>query len=301
MKNLLILLCFLPLYQVNAQIDADAFKQLQLLEAEMQGLAKTLLLDSIQENRLLANQTLKVKMEEALNIEGSFDYPFDSLVNLSFQYPDDRSFRIITWQLYVDLEDYRYAGYIQTNAAKPQVTPLKDQSKTVEDPEYDVLDGANWFGGVYYKLMQFKHSKGQRYLLFGYNGYKLFHKRKFVDVLYFENGQAVFGDDVFQSDQPNRPDLAKSRMVMTYSAETMVKLNYDENLDIIIFDNLIAGAGSLPGQGPVMVPDGSYSGYRLKKGNWVFVEKIFDHIYETTPRPHPILNGRRGKNVFGNR
>jgi len=301
MKKLLILLCLFSLTKIDAQTKADDLTKLQELELEMNQLASTILTDTIQENRLLADKELKVKMEEALHINGGFDYPFDSLTNISFQYPEDRSFRIITWQLYVDVEDYRYMGYIQTNSAEPQVTVLKDQSKAIEDPEYDILDAENWFGGVYYNVMEFKHKEGKRYLLFGFNGYKLFHRRKFIDVLYFENGQAVFGADVFQSDQANRPDLAKNRMLMTYSAETIVKLNYDEGLKLIIFDHLIAGAGSLPGQGPVMVPDGSYKGYKLKKGNWVLVDKIFDHTYETAPRPAPILNGRKGKNVFGNR
>ncbi|MEM8906458.1 MAG: hypothetical protein AAGD05_01325 [Bacteroidota bacterium] len=304
MKKLLLFFVFLSPFWLTAQSDSlthSASSPLQQLEVAMKSLALTVLTDSIQQNRLEAHEQLKTKMQEALQMPGSFDYPFAELPSISFQYPDDRSFRVVTWQLYVDMNTYRYAGYLQSNAPQPQLTVLMDRANEVEDPEYDILDADHWFGAVYYNIKSFNHPEGRRYLLFGFNGYQLFHKRKFIDVLSFDQGVPVFGATVFQSNEPNRPDLAKNRLVLTYSAETYVRLNYDENLSLIVFDNLLVGAGALKGQGPVMLPDGSYCGYQLKKGNWVYVDKLFDHTYDSAPRPQPVLgNGRKGKNVFGN-
>lgn len=299
MKKLLILLVLFSGGMLKAQTDTV---QLLALEKEMMVLSKTILTDSIEENRLVAHESLKKTMEKALNIEGSFAYPFDSLSSISFQYPDDRGFRIITWQLYVDINDYRYGGFIQNNQAKAGIFALNDQSASVEELEYDVLDAETWFGAVYYNIKSFKQKEGKRYVLFGFNGHQLFHKRKVAEVLHFEDNVPVFGAPVFLSDQPNRPDLTKNRLVMTYSAETTIRLNFDEQLGIIIFDNLLTASGSIRGQGPVFLPDGSYRGYKLKKGNWEYVEKVFDHTYETAPRPQPILNeGRKGRNIFGNK
>ena len=230
----------------------------------------------------------------------AFKYPFDSLNTVSILYPADSTFRVFTWQLYEDINTYTYFGIIQTNSDSPVVHVLKDQSNEIEELETDILETDSWYGALYYNIKEFEGKEGKHYLLFGFDGYEFFNKRKLIDVLTFEDGQPIFGAPVFEPSEPNRPDLTKSRLVLTYGAETTIRLNYDESLNIIIMDNLMPGGGSLKGQ-IAMLPDGSYKGYKLDGNRWAYVDKIFDHTYEKAPMPQPILNKRKGKDIFGNR
>jgi hypothetical protein len=47
------------------------------------------------------------------------------------------------------------------------------------------------------------------------------------------------------------------------------------------------------------VPDGSYDAYRLDKGKWVYVDKVFDDKQKDVPFPDPILETRKEKDIMG--
>jgi hypothetical protein len=255
--------------------------------------------DSLEENRLLAVKKLIPTLVKALKHENSFQYPFEKLKSISIQYPADSTFRIFTWQLYVDENDYRYFGAIQMNTPSLKLFPLRDRSQEVTDVDNDILTSEKWYGTVYYNILDFDTKEGKKYLLFGYDGFSFNTKRKLIDVLSFKNEKPVFGAPVFISLDPEHPHEPKNRIVLTFSAAASVKLNYDGHLDMIIFDHLISGSSEVPGQGPTNLPDGSYEGYQLKDGQWVYVNKVFDHIYETAPREEPILDDKNKKDIFG--
>ena len=55
--------------------------------------------------------------------------------------------------------------------------------------------------------------------------------------------------------------------------------------------------GRKPGQGPTLVPDGSYVGYKWDGTYWNKVDKIFDQVSATPP-----MDGRKkksNKTLFG--
>ena len=80
-----------------------------------------------------------------------------------------------------------------------------------------------------------------------------------------------------------------SRFMLTYSAEASIRLNYDDEYQLILFDNLIPISGASKGQGTVYVPDGSYRGFKLQPdGTWLQVEKVFSDFQEKAPFPEPI-------------
>jgi len=66
---------------------------------------------------------------------------------------------------------------------------------------------------------------------------------------------------------------------------------------MIVYDHIISTI--LPGIGPGMVQDGSYEAYELKRGKWIYVEKLFNETQDEPIRPVPILNERKGKDIFG--
>ena len=276
----------------------EELARLDDLEDSILLLAYAVVNDSLPEHRFGTCRELIPKLVKALKTKNSFYYPFNQLKSISIQYPQDSSFRVFTWQLYVDVNDYRYFGAIQMNTPDLKLYPLVDRSFEVADVENDLLTPDQWYGAVYYNLKQVDSPQGRYYLLFGFDGYEFFRKRKVVDVLTFrEDGTPLFGAPVFINTEDENQPPQKNRLMLEYSAETSVRLNYDELLEKIMFDHLIELNGSY-GEGPTKFPDGSYEGYTLQNGFWFYQSKIFDQVSDEPPRPHPILD-ERPKDLFG--
>jgi len=302
-KYLILLLTVFNLPQMQGQENPSQLtdlEQLRNMENALEVLAYSVLNDSSQTNRLAACHQLIPMLVKALKIKNSFDYPFEKLRSISIQYPPDKSFRIFTWQLYVDADEYRYYGAIQMNEPELKLFPLSDRSLAVSSAEHEILNADKWFGALYYNLKQFDSPEGRKYLLFGFNGLDFYNNRKLIEVLGFKKGVPEFGAPVFiQTDLKTGEKIVKNRIVKEYSAEASMGLNMDESLKAIIFDHLILMQGQLPGQGLTNVPDGTYEGYKLKKGLWVYVPKMFHGILDEPPRPEPKLDTRKGVDIFG--
>ncbi len=287
----LLFVCLFPLF-LSAQVADSVLAEQEVIMAKW---ANSVMTDSLEKTRIASNGQLVKKMEEVLSLEGSFEYVFDSLPTISFQYPADSTFRMVTWQLYVDINEYQYFGFIQTNDSQPKLFKLNDKSEAIQDLAYDVLTPDNWYGAVYYKIKSFETPQGTKHLLFGFDGYRLFNKRKIVEILSFENGQPIFGSSLFSPADISRTDLHKNRLMMEYSAEASTTFNYNEELGMIVKDHLIPLRTSAQIKGETYVPDGSYEGYKLEGELWVYKEKLFHQVSETAPRPSPILDKRNDK------
>ncbi len=302
MKKLLPVL-FLFAFVVNGhaqagKITSEGMTKLKEYEDTLALCAFLVVNDSLPEERFATCKKLITTLVQALKTENSFNYNFDRLKSVSIQYPQDSSFRVFTWQLYVDVDDYRYYGAIQMNSGKLQLFPLIDRSAEIEAEEYDLLTPEKWYGSVYYNLKQFKTGEGNKYLLFGFDGYTFFNKRKVVDVLSFKDGKPIFGAPVFVQEDSLGNQTIRNRLVMEFSSEASFKLNFDETWGLIIFDHLMTMAGGY-GQGPTQVPDGTYEGYKLENGHWNWVEKYWTETMEEAPRPEPVLDSRGGQDMFG--
>lgn len=292
---LLSVLAWLPLSAQTDLIGQEDLAFLQEAEDTLGQLAHAVVNDSVKENRLSACQEIIPRLVKALQVRNSFEYPFEQLKAISIQYPRDSSFRVFSWQLYVKEDEYRYYGAIQLNQPELKLFPLVDRSFEVQRPEQRVLSAEQWYGAVYYNIIQAEDKQGKYYLLFGFDGNELFRKRKLIDVLRFEeSGEPKFGAPVFVHGQ----NKVKHRVVREYSAEVSTRLNYDESLEMIVFDHLIPRKGPY-GEGVNFYPDGSYEGYRLAEdGRWEYVEKVFNQVSDEAPRPAPIIDSKN-KDLFG--
>lgn len=284
--------------QKKTSFSAEELAKFNLSEDTLGILGYAVVNDSLESNRFAACHAMIPALVRALKTTNSFHYPFGQLKNISIQYPQDSSFRIFTWQLYVDKDDYRYYGAIQMNTPELKLYPLQDRSFNVTDIEQEVLSADKWYGAVYYNLKEASNKNGKYYLLFGFDGYSFFTKRKVIDVLTFgKDGKPIFGAPVFVSEEKGKPSVIKKRLFLEYSAESSVRFNYDEAMQMIVFDHLIP----MPGQnneGMVMVPDGSYEAYQLDKGVWKYNTRVLHAIMDEAPRPNPVLDARE-KNIFG--
>lgn len=272
--------------------------EIKTLEDTLAFLSYLIVNDSLDETRFTSVHKFIPTLVKALKHENSFHYPFDRLKTVSIQYPQDSTFRIFTWQVYVDQGIYHYYGAIQMNQKDLKLIPLRDRSEKVENLEQETLSADNWYGALYYNIRQFETRYGMHYALFGFDRYDFFNKRKIIDVLHFPRGQVAFGAPVFVSDDPNN-SFIKKRILLEYSADASVRCNYDEFLEMITYDHLIELASGVPGQGATMVSDGSFEGFKYKEGVWVHISKLFDVKVDEAPRETPVLDERK-KDIFGN-
>lgn len=279
------------------KLGAAALERLKIGEDTLALLAYAVVNDSIEQERFAACRALIPTMVRALKVENSFLYQFDRLKSISILAPPDSSFRIFTWQLFVNDSTYRYYGAIQMNSRELKLFPLFDRSFEMDDrPVSEQLPPDRWYGALYYNLRQFDTKEGRKYLLLGYDAFEFFAKRKVIDVLSFDKaGKPVFGAPVFDNPNVKSPEL---RLLIEYSAEASVRVNWDEEYQMVLFDHLIPTPSPF-GRGITFVPDGSYDGLRLEKGRWKFIDKVFNDVMSETPMPEPILESRQGKDIMG--
>jgi hypothetical protein len=281
------------------QIKSDAnrnpaFERLAALEDSITILAQIAVQDTTSlEKRQAAHDRLLPLMREALAAPNSFNYPFSKIENISIQQPKDATFRVFTWQLKVDENNFQYFGFLQLNRLKPTVFELNNNVADITRPEKEVLTTDRWFGCVYYNLKEFKSKDGVKYLLFGYNANNIDEHIKVCDVLVVKGSNVHFGSPVFEvADIAGRKKERLNRLVLTYSADVVVRLNFDEELGFIIHDHLETMASKNPNMPFTYVPDGTYESFELKKEIWEHVDKVPTQVLKDgeAPRPEPILN-----------
>ena len=278
--------------QENSRLTEEDKNSIKLIEDTLGVLAFTIVNDSLSENRFAAVRKFIPTLVKALKHDFSYDYSFERLQSISIQTAPDNSFRIFTWQLYVDVNEYRYYGAIQMNDEKLKLYPLQDRSFEINgNLEQLMLKPDRWYGSVYYNLKSVDIKGQAHYLLFGYDRNELFRKRKILDVLTFTAEGPVFGAPIIPLDTLGKN--FKHRLILEYSAEAVVRLNYDEVYNMIVFDHLIPMNGKYD-EGLVNIPDGSYEGFVITKKGLERIEKVFSEISEEAPRPFPVLNTKRG-------
>jgi hypothetical protein len=281
------------------KLSAESIQKLHGLEDTLAILAYAVVNDSIEQERFAACKVLITTLVRALKTENSYKYPFSRLKSVSILAPPDSSFRIFTWQLFVNDSSYRYYGAIQMNQKELKMYPLIDRSFEMEvPPTYEQLANDNWYGALYYNIRQFDSKSGRKYLLMGFDAFEFFDRRKVIEVLGFdEKGSPVFGASVFVRNNP-KPGLKEQRLIFEYSAAASIRVNWDEQYKMILFDHLIPFPSPY-GRGMTQVPDGSYDGLQLEKGNWKFIDKVFNDKQDEPPFPEPILDSRKGKDISG--
>jgi hypothetical protein len=258
-------------------------KPLTEVEVELQQSAETMLSDTSAKVRLEAAENISTTLKAVLKRPESLVFAFEKLVSVSKIQPEDKSFRIFTWQLMISQTKYKYYGLIQTNEGK--VIPLNDVSEEILRPETAQMSDKRWYGVLYYKLMEFKKGKKSYYALLGYDSYNFYSKRKIMEILSFENGKPKFGHQLIAAKDGMGKPRTFHRYLIQYAGDAQVKFNFDPQLEMIVFDNLILGAG--PDGNPANVPDGSFNGLKLDKGEWKLVENIFkdDPVLENGQAP----------------
>lgn len=245
-------------------------------------------------HRTRASEQFNVLFDEYIR-SASFDAEaLKEVKYISQQRTENAPFYIYTWQLKESENSYQSFGYIKMDSG--EVFKLKPGKHEEVDMAYSFYGKDDWLGVLYYKIMPTTVEGKDAWLLFGYDGHSKFEHRKVLDVLRFdEANQPIFGAEIFKKEVKGSRDNTMNRLVLTYSMDSNVTLNYNPNLNIIMHDHLINRMGRIPGQGETWLSDGSYEGYKWDGSMWVYDEKVFEQVLEEGkyPRPVPVLDIRK--------
>ncbi len=302
-----ILLISCMVFGISANATKDSL-DLSAIESQINRLAQDMLQSKDSLRRVSASDSIHILFEKAYSNPATKKYSFDRLKGVSLIANKDSSVRIFTWQLYHDKDNYSYHGYLQAKDGK--VIRLQDESDDMYGVEFLTLKPSYWYGALYYSMRPFTVKGKEYYLLFGYDAFSFFNKRKVLDVLYFDdNGKPKFGFECLQMMDGYRRIRMVHRMLLEYSSSVSVTLNYDEEQNKIIYDHLIQGK-PFQNASVTNLPDGSYCGMQWnRKGYWEYIDKVYKDdpknvLINARTYDEMIKDGQRSKkedkDIFGN-
>jgi hypothetical protein len=295
-KTLFFLLIVINISTINAQqISTSNLDVLKLGEQELAPHAVQIIQGEEAINRITSDSIFVKNWVKLLKTKNSFYYPFDSLITISRIYAPDSSFRIFTWQLVIDDNSVRQHGAIQMNTADGalKLFPLIDKSDVIENLEDTVTSNLAWVGAIYYKLVERSNKKEKFYTLIGYDENNIRSTKKIIEVLHFKDGLPVFGGGYFLIPNDDVKPHNHARYIMEYKKDASPKLNYDNEMNMIVMEHLISESNQ-PAKAWTMIGDGDYDGLKWKSGRWVYVPKIFEQITPEgkVPTPMPIRDAK---------
>lgn len=213
--------------------------------------------------------------DQALNMPGAFEYPFEKLRMMKGT-SSDGHVRIINWNLPYNDGTYKYYGFVMIRdpkTAEVSVVKLEDQEREIEKVETKFLNPDKWFGALYFEIIPIRKKKKEiadTYVLLGWDGKDNMTTRKVMDVLSITgNGKIRFGAGIFET-----PKGSQKRVVLEYSNEVSVSVKYYPKKKCIVMDHVSPKSPQLVGIFAEYGPDGTYDLFELEKGKWILKENI---------------------------
>lgn len=287
-------LCLFALFTLSTigifaqRIKKDDRLRLQKTEDSMKVYADKLIQGITAQDRFTADSVFTKMFVRALKTPNSFYYPFESLETISKLAPPDSSFRIFTWQMVINENLVRQHGAIQmrTNDGSLKLYPLIDKSDVTLDLVDTFSNNMGWIGAVYYKLIETSANNQNYYTLLGYDENNINSNRKIIEVLNFNNDEPTFGGRFFSFEEDSVFKTAMGRYIMEYKKNAGARLNYDNELGMIIFEHLESESNE-PTKKWTLIPDGDYEGFKWKNGKWVHINKVFTQVTAEGQEPVP--------------
>ncbi len=288
-KMITLLICAISFLQIHAQQKKDPNQiKISKIESGIKDFSKAILNATDMVDRFRADSLFTRGLVQALKVPNSFYYPFDSLITISKLYAPDSSFRIFTWQVMKDFSSYHQKGAIQmhTNDGSLKIIPLFDHSDYTDFPVDSVRNANNWIGAVYYNIVLKTYRGKKFYTLLGYDENNAKTTKKWMEVLTFdEKGNPAFGGRYFDYPPDEiKPPQPAYRFCLEFKKQAGAKINYDPEIDRIIFAHLVSENGELK-EKQSLIPYGSYEGFLWQNGKWVHERNI--EIADPAPTNNP--------------
>jgi hypothetical protein len=253
-------------------------------ESSIKQLIEKISIESSYSEKNNLNDELISVFYDALTLDGSFNYPFESIKNIGNLRSSDNTIRIFTWNIPQTGGLQRYFGFIQVNLINNVVVyPLTDNRKSFKIPQLEDSDPNNWYGSLYYSLKEVVHHGKTFYTLLGVDLNNVFSTKRVIDVVYLnENKEPIFGYPIFRI-QKN----VINRVVFEYSARANMALRWADDLNMIVFDHLTPLRPDYKDNFQFYVPDLSFDGFKFEDSYWVYVPDVDIRNESRTRPPRP--------------
>ena len=130
------------------------------------------------------------------------------------------------------------------------------------------LEYNEWYGCLYYDIIENKIKKDRYYTLLGWDGHNQTTTKKIIDVLKIKKKKTpVFGADIFGNKQ--------YRIVLDYSNKYPISLKYDEQLKCIVFDHIEPIDGISKNNFSLYAPTLSYDIFKKTDFGWELEQSIY--------------------------
>jgi len=226
----------------------------------------------------LSNE-LSNKFEKILLMEGAIAFSFDSLLAIGKVESNDKNLRIFTWNTVRNDGTYLYYGFIQVylkDKKTVKVYRLIDKSDSIPNVESASLVPENWFGALYYDIIETNLQEGVLYTLLGWDGNDLYSNKKIIESLTFSaSGKPKFGKSVFRVGKSKQ-----KRVIFEYSRMANMMITYDEKNTMIVYDHLSPSNPTYQNNPAYYGPDFSYDGFKFENFVWNHLSEI---DYKSTP------------------
>ena len=243
-------------------------------EDTLKVMAHTIMNAETEAEKRLANTAFITNLNEVLQYEKSFKFPFDSLPTIARILSPDNTFRIFNWLLKKDNGAYEYYAIVHYHNIKRkryEIITLVDNSANIRNAEQEDLDAKNWYGGIYYQVAYIKKIGRKYYTLLAWDGNDGYSTKKIIDVMYFSGKNKIkFGLPIFKKNKKE----SQKRVIIEYDAKTSVSVRYQEKEKRIVFNHLVPPKKDLEGLEEYYIPEGTFNSYQYNKGKWLLKKDI---------------------------
>lgn len=260
--GIVVLLFFLSAGRLHAQTDVSRLRET----------GKTLLDKNVSDSVKYVNAARFLKeFEEETAAGGTQWVTAESLPFVSRLTSDDGLTEIFTWALKRAEDSFVTYGLVWNKDKKTgevKTYRLEDKGETLKNTEVKNLGRNSWLGCVYYSITDISKGSRRMFLLLGYGGNTPQVRRKVAEILTFNNvGDLQFGAPLFET-----PKRKFNRVVLEFNAKATVSMKFDPETQTLFYDYLVPVSDIYLGNPAFYGPNGSYDGFRLKGGKFIFIK-----------------------------
>ena len=269
MKRLIHQVFFILLIFSNILLSQE--KDFEKDKIQLINLARIILNGETDSIRTVANKEFYENLLTLLDTKKSYKYKFEDIEHVSILQPKDKMFKIFTWFLPYTNGQYEYFGIIQKckkNGKKCRIYELETKHKLNKQFANKKLEIDEWYGCLYYDVIEIKINKQKYYTLLGWDGNNNRTTKKIIDVLSLTKKTApVFGASIFNN--------TLKRIILEYSSKYPISLRYDKKLEYIVFDHIEPIDGISINNFDIYAPNLSYDVFKKTDLGWQLETNIY--------------------------
>lgn len=177
----------------------------------------------------------------------------------------DEQVTLYTWHYSLSNATSQYGGIL---AHKDNITPLTHNNKTPNS--HEKYDSNSWLGGIYYDIIPIEIKGKTHYTLLSWDGNNGVTSKKIIDALSFDKrGRAIFGLPIFEEDRNTQ-----HRVIIEYSSNTTLLLEYDTQKELIITNALFANESKYSDVTEYYSASDAFNIYRFEKQKWILYRNV---------------------------